>query len=1036
MTEYDDVLPTRPTTEPPSIVAHGIEQARVYAALSGPFDPVAAVRSIDQVEDAGPSELTAIAAGLSQACDTILSAVTGRWLMRGAERRRVLNRLAADDRVRSAVSWRAQTATDQPTADLLNAIEAVGIFSADAITAAVREDLDREVLERLAIGLGRAGPLAPEYPQVPKVKAALTHLDLVASTNQVREFFGRTAEIAQIIRWLDNAVAGQPASTLYIDGLPGIGKSALLEEITAKLLQPDDQWVVVRFDFDRAGLDVLDPAGLTLELARQLSAQLPGAEHQIQQARERAASAPWLKGYTQPQIPEELGPVLANALSNPSRRIFLTLDTLEVLRARGETHPWQLFGWLNQLATVLNVPIAIVGAGRGEALDGTQARVDERISLTGLDDGSADRLLERLEVDPGAWADVRMIANGNPLALRLAAKFANEHGTRDLPKARGRGALAVPYLYRFILSRLEDESLKKLAVPGLVVRLINADVIRDVVGPQVGLKGLTVSQAEDLFQALAGQHWLVEPAPDGFVRHRADMRFVLLPLLYDAEPAKSARIDRAAAKWFGTRPQTWAKVESAYHQLQLMRRQSAVPPIDPAVLAQLDAPTIAELPKVAQDVVLRNQGERSTSFRGDYPEPGRPLDVNAVAELRALNERSDWLEADYVYNRAYANATFDPTGPDATPAITFLWRAGRWREARKLLDGQGGWDRSAVRSQPTRSPLAPEETTSFLDTLCRLEMGAEFTFDAFVSALVEDPDLGRSVTSLAMESTQSGLFDSALRLAVFRAGVAIDSRRQGFDLAADVAARWAGGSTTRLEKAGWQRLTERTGPLDRAGVDEDVIAARSFAVLTPFADLVGTMSRLPDHQYLADYATVVGQRLDDLGNLAPLGSRPWRDYSDAQGSRSLPTLTDLGLLAETIAAAAYLFGDADLRLVARAAERWRRTAAGSWSYGSVAKPQRWARPVDVSIADRVSALDGGPDQYDRAEAQLAAWWPEHAADDVVQLLERRAPKMVADARRAAREDLMGAAALLLRRNLPSALVPPVAVLLQRRRFKL
>ncbi|MET7283628.1 ATP-binding protein [Kribbella sp. NPDC005582] len=1033
MTEYDAVLSSGSVADQPVIIAQGIDQARVYAALSGPFDPVQALRSIDQVETAGPSELTAIAAGLSQACDTALSAVHGQWLMRTAERRRILNALAADDRMQSAVAWRREKEQDQPTVDLLNAIEAAGIFAGDAIAAAVRDDADRETLERLAVGLGRVGELAPQYQQAPRVNAALTHLDLVASTNQDRGFFGRQAEIAQIVRWLDSAVTGRPASALYVDGLPGIGKSALLEEVTATLLGRDDEWVVVRFDFDRAGLDVLDSVGLTLEFARQVSAQLPGSEQRIQQSRERVASAPLLKGEGQERVPEELGAVLANALGSPTRRIFLTLDTLEVLRARGETHPVRLFSWLDQLARVLNVPIAIVGAGRGGALDATSPYVGEQIPLTGLDPGSADHLLARLDVDPGAWEDLRTIADGNPLALRLAAKFANEHGTRDLPKARGRGELAVPYLYRFILSRLDDEALKKLAVPGLVVRLINADVIREVVGPRVGLKGLSVARAQELFETLASQHWLVEPAVGGFVRHRTDMRSVLLPLLYDAEPRKSAGIDRAAAKWFKARPETWCAVESAYHELQLMRRRSAVPPIDPAVLAQLDPLTIAELPKAAQDVVLLSQGERSTSYRGEQAAPGRALDLNAVVELRAMNERSDWLEGNYVYDRAYVGASYDPTGPEAIPAITFLWRSGRWREARELLLQHGGWDRAGA-----GNPLAPEEGVAFADTLCRLEMGAEFSFDACVQALAADPEAGRNAMRVALESTVTGA-DGTLRFALYRSGIEFVRTVKRYDVVANVEGWWTHGVATTSfsgDSPGWERITGQTGPVEIGEADASVLAARSFAVLSPFADLVGTMSQLPDHQYLGEWFRSVAEGLDALGFLAPRGSQPWRSYGNP--SQAMQVLTDLGLLAEAVAAAAYLHEDPDLRLVGMAAERWRRTTAGSWSYGSKTKPKTWARAVDVSIADRLAVLQADSAKFGSAKAQLEAWCPGFAADDVLGLLERRAPKMLAAATEAARDrhDVEGAAERLLRWSVPSAFVPPVAVLLQRRRYKI
>jgi hypothetical protein len=576
------------------LVTSGVDQARRYAALSGPFDPVQALRSIGNLEAVDPERLTTIAAGLSRTCDRSTTADGALWLMRGAERRRTLDALASSDQLSEAVAQRRSTANDLPTEDVLDAIEGAEIFSVEEVAAAVSTTPDRDRLERLVVGLGRAGPLAPQYGQLPAIKAALTHLDFVASAEAVQNqaFFGRDDEVQRIIDWLDSEFPAGPSAAFYIEGLPGIGKTTLVEQVAARLLDLGDDWVVVRFDFDWAGLDVQDTVGLTLELARQVSAQLPGAEQPIQQARlKTAGTAPGtegLKGNTPELVPEDLALALANALASPLRRIFLVLDTLEVLRARGETHPGRLFEWIDQLASVANVSIAVVGAGRGNTLDKTRTRLGEHLPLGGLADAGADHLLASLDVEAGSHQLIRSIAGGNPLTLRLAAKIANEHGVQELEKAGKRGELVSASLYRFLLSRIDDPDLKLLANPGLVVRRINDDVIREVIAPQAGLGRLSQTRAEELLHALTTQHWLVEPDPaPGFVRHRSDMRAVLLPILYQSAPAKSARIDRAAARWFGARTENWCQVERAYHRLQLMRRDPAVPPIPPEIMAQL-----------------------------------------------------------------------------------------------------------------------------------------------------------------------------------------------------------------------------------------------------------------------------------------------------------------------------------------------------------------------------------------------------------------------------------------------------------------
>ncbi|MDX6258921.1 MAG: hypothetical protein QOH84_609 [Kribbellaceae bacterium] len=1015
------------------IVVSGVDQARRYAALSGPFNPVLALRSIDGIDELDPERLTTIAAGLSRTCDRSTTERGDRWLMRGAERRRTLDALARSEQLPEAIAHRRGTAEDEATRDLLNAIDGADIFSVDEITTALTGTPDRDRLERLVVGLGRAGALAPQYGLLPAIKAALTHLDFVSAADAVqsREFVGRDEEMQQIIDWLDAEAPAVPAAAFYIEGLPGIGKTTLVEQVAARLLDPGDDWVVVRFDFDRAGLDVQDYAGLTLELARQVSAQLSGAEGPIQQARLKAAGTSpgteGLKGNSPDLVPEDLGLALANALASPRRRIFLVLDTLEVLRARGATHPGRLFNWIDQLASVAKVSIAVVGAGRGQALDDAPNRLGVRLPLGGLSEAGADHLLHSLQVDAGSHRLIRAIAGGNPLTLRLAAKIAIEHGAAVLAKAGKRGELVSAALYRFLLSRIDDPDLKSLANPGLVVRRINADVIREVIAPQVGLGRLTPERADELFNALATQHWLVEPGPaDGFLRHRPDMRAVLLPVLYESAPAKSARIDRAAARWFGAREENWCQVEAAYHRLQLMRKDPAVPPIPPAIMAQLDPVTILELPTVAQDVVHRFQGDRTTSFRGDRVAPGTALDPNAVDELRSMNDRSDWLEGNYVYDRAFVGAVFDPDSAGGDVALTFLWRSGKWSAARKLLAQQkGGWHRPA---------LARQLTEDRLNALCRLEMGAELDFDHSVRAFREPAGIGYFAAEQATGPSVPGLAGAGLRFAVNRAEVPL-GRRLTADAASTAIRRWQslGGDDfgpVDPPGPGRTRITARIGPVDVGRANAAVVEARELAVLSPFADLVGTMRQLPDHQYLAEYAAVVRERLNELGNLAPLGSPPWRDYVDTSPALALQSLTDLGLLAELIGAAAYIRRDRDLTLVARSAERWRRTVAGSWSYGTATRPRGWDRPVDVSIADRISVMVLESDAFDRAEAQLRAWCPEQPQEgDVLGLLRKRAPATIDAARLAAAEGTVAdAAAVLLRRNLPSAFVPGIAVL--------
>jgi len=135
------------------------------------------------------------------------------------------------------------------------------------------------------------------------------------------------------------------------------------------------------------------------------------------------------------------------------------------------------------------------------------------------------------------------------------------------------------------------------------------------------------------------------------------------------------------------------------------------------------------------------------------------------------------------------------------------------------------------------------------------------------------------------------------------------------------------------------------------------------------------------------------------------------------------------LFAEWAGAAEFELRDRDLRLIAASAERWRRTMAGSWAYER--RPRRqlgWSRPVDVSIADRVTKLGESDDPVRESLAQLGAWSRTGDGEAVRELIDRRFAKTLAG--QAGREPSEIAEGLL-RRSLPSAFVPPLAILLSR-----
>jgi hypothetical protein len=1016
--------------------ATAIETIRQFAALSGVFDPQDALTILGDVTT-DVSGLVAVASQLASACDTALPGDRPGWLMRGPERWWELTDLAGRVGIREGVAWRRRAAPPRAdTTDLLDALLGEGLFNDQSVRRRIEAGGPRQALERIAVALDRAGQFAPARDQLDAVRAALTRLDAEDRNRALLGggFVGRDREKAEIARWLDEPPPARASQALFVSGLPGIGKSTLLEEAVRAARQSNRRWLVVRLDFDRAGLDVQDRVGLTVEFARQITAEIGEQAHALREARLEASGAPLqgslpsVKGQAKEEMPYLLVQTMAGQVRTAARPVLLVLDTLEILRGRGETHPKRLFDWIDELSGLGLAPISVLAAGRGDALDSAPERIGQRIDLPGLDDASASRLLTALGVPSSSFGPIVDFAEGSPLVLRLAAAAVRNAGTAALARVTQKKELAAAYLYRFLLSRIGDRTLRQLAHPGLVVRRISAEVIAEVLGPQLGVGHLDPRAAADLFAQLSSQYWLVEPDPGapGFVRHRADMRRVLLPLLYEDSPAKCARIDRAAMTWFAARPEPWCAVESAYHRLQLMRRDPGPPAIDPAILQRFDQETIAELPEPAQDLVRQGRGERSSLGRTSAPAAGHPSSPGAVRELESIIERADWLEGQNFYDRVLRDALFDARSRDADVIRAFLWRTGQWREAKRLLveyDWRQGDDRDLADLPPQLA--AP-----------RLEMRAELSFAALSRSFATDQALRQQAAGISFLGLPGELSAGALGFALQRSGRDPQTRTRVPSGSSAAFAVWLPqlniGDAEPAMSAARDRLARRVlQPPSSAG---DIDPARLLAVLAPHAGLATTLSRIREDGNISQHADAVDRRLAELGGLLPGDSESW--HLAPEPSDPIDSLTALGLFAEWAGAAAFALRDPDLALLARCAERWRRTTAGQWSYDRLpAAWKGWDRPLDVSLAARVEALQAATDPVEASHEQLAAWsgdrysyaWP------LLDEIRYRLPGAL-KAAGAVAPDIPQAASILARKHVPSAFVPPLAVLLVRGNF--
>lgn len=1020
-------------------------RALLFASLSGHFDPRKALEPFATPGDV--SRLLQAATKLATVCDTRPASSEGFWLMRTPARRSILRAMSRQELV-EAVNERRKVEVDPETCDLLGALMDQSPLDRASIDSIIREANNQRALERVILALDWAGEVAPAFGHLPAARFALADLQRAVSRQRVveRGFFGRIVELGKIKNWLSFPMVKGPVSCLLLHGTAGIGKSTLMAEAVRRFCE-DKRPITLRLDFDRAGLDVMDQVGLTMEATRQLAEQLGAAGVELLNDRLQAGHvserSPRSQLSIRQRLPEPLAKKLGKAVSDSDRPVLVVLDTLEVLRGRGEIHPQMLFEWLDELVTRGVRPMHVLAAGRGDALDGLKrlsgrafpqsppnvpAERFEPYELAGLEDEAARSFLSKLGAPESLHDELIAIAQGNPLKLRLAAELSKRAGLEGLSSRRRDKEVSAAFLYRLLLSRIEDPDLKRLAHPGLIVRRISAELICDVLAPVLGLGSIDLVRANDLLQRLSTHHWLVEPDPGapGFLKHRSDMRGLLLPLLYQSAPKQSARIDARALRWFAALPQSWAQVEAVYHQLQLTR----VGPM-PATIALheaslIDRETLEELPRAAADLVRAVRGERTSQFREPRPGGGMQIDDALVTrEVVAIIDRQDWKEGSLLVNRILEDGGLEIRSKAADAVRAFLWRSGQWARARDLLTERDRFTDSDDDLEDLPDQLA----------LARLEMRAELDPESLrrnlrskrARLLWLDRASLASKDNVARYGALSHILTS-LEAVRFSA----DSLDEG-DLIPTAQQYWTDDSRDDHQI---QLIEQRARSRIKAIVPDPTVNmpfGRTVAALTPYAttlEILASHSPLPFRQWAGSVVEIC---------VAPwfggsLFGERWVASPAQPQDESVRYLANLGVFSEWLEVVAFKERDENLRLIARSAERWRRTVAGDWSYGRRQGAWRRLSLIDETVRWRLTTFTETTDPIEPASEVLRRWEAVLQVESLGELLRARFRATFAETSKLSSDPnaLEAITRRLLARGVPTVFAPALAVLILHR----
>jgi len=335
-------------------LATEVALARRFAALSGPFNPQDALTA--SIPESRRDEIAILVAShLAKACDTHAGPEGSQWLMRASERRWDIENLTNRNELGDAIAWRShQQPFDETARDVIAALQGVGSFEPAALermlTAAIAARRAIAALDtrksRLCsrMGWSHRTCLPPHGGGflLPSIASTIRHAPRPFWPTASKD--ARSSALRSPIGSLRPKAASlfmRCTSLVY----PELASPTLLEVALRDAAKTQGAMLVVRLDFDRPVLDVLDQVGLTLEVARQIASQLPEQAGYVRELRLKSLSSGSdnLKGRGRDTIPIELAEALGKIAKSSKRTVVMVLDTLEVLRGRGETHPQQLF---------------------------------------------------------------------------------------------------------------------------------------------------------------------------------------------------------------------------------------------------------------------------------------------------------------------------------------------------------------------------------------------------------------------------------------------------------------------------------------------------------------------------------------------------------------------------------------------------------------------------------------------------------------------------------------------------------------------
>lgn len=561
--------------------------------------------------------------------------------------------------------------------------------------------------------------------------------------------------------WSTVTLSDNANEPLVLLGIGGMGKSTLIAKfILDHALFPGASLPFVYLDFDRAVLAPRQPLQLLIDIALQLGLWFPAIEEKLKSLRFDLRDAiDGLAKNPDRRSGEEGTRSKLNACCKELRDIVesvnggrapvvILLDTFEVVQYDDDA----VMGVTNLIAALREpgsepwTNLRIVIAGRADMPEITTSQ--KRIVLGPLTlDATTELIRRRNESEELALTTEQIRTLARPLGnspldviivmnwlkgreaderAKLAAEIVKEIEA-EAGNEQTIGPLAATRVTGILIDRMvkhiNDEEVRKLAIPGLVVRAVTPDVIRYVMAPAGGLVAtpdqLKPGAEDELFRRLERERWLVTRRGK-VVRHRPEVRLAMLDLMRRQDKNKFADTNKLALDYFRANAEhdDDARAEAIYHML--LGGETPLEEVDrmwtPGVARPLSS-AVDDLGGKAQDYLKARLG-RSVPNNVLHALPPSVLAsvLRSFGRRMLLRAAPDWLLDLLRANRVVEN----------DPALLGLqleasYRAGRWDPFQLIARGEaevppgvremlvslfhGHFEEARLRDERTGSPL-------------------------------------------------------------------------------------------------------------------------------------------------------------------------------------------------------------------------------------------------------------------------------------------------------------------------------------------